>query len=81
MWIVEVEEECGEAQRDVLLRGGAEGGTQQLHACYGDEERSAAGGVKKIISHIFICAALFCMMRSQSNNHKNKYVCSNKDVK
>lgn len=32
--VVEVEEECGEAQCDVLLRRGTEGRTQQLHACY-----------------------------------------------
>lgn len=40
--VVEVEEERGEAQRDVLLRRGAEGGAQQLHACHRDEQSSAA---------------------------------------
>lgn len=41
--VVKVEEERGEAQRDVLLRRGTEGQTQQLHAGYWDEESSAAG--------------------------------------
>lgn len=38
-----MEEERGEAQRDVLLRWGTEGRTQQFHARYRDEESSAAG--------------------------------------
>lgn len=42
VWIVKVEEERGEAQRDVLLRWGAEGWAQQLHACHRDEQSSAA---------------------------------------
>lgn len=42
MWIVEVKEEGGEAQHDVLLRRRTEGRTQQLHACHRDEESPAA---------------------------------------
>lgn len=45
--IVEVEEERGEAQRDVVLRRRAEGRAQKLHAGDGDEQSSAAGGKKK----------------------------------
>lgn len=44
MWIVVVEEERGEAQRDVLLRRGTEGRTQQLHSSYRDKESPATGG-------------------------------------
>lgn len=43
MRVVEVEEERGEAERDVLLRRGAEGRTQQLHASDWNEECSATG--------------------------------------
>lgn len=42
VWVVKVEEERGEAQRDVLLRWRAEGRAQQLHACHRDEQSSAA---------------------------------------
>ena len=34
VWIVKVKKERGEAQCDILLRRGAEGRTQQLHAGY-----------------------------------------------
>lgn len=47
VWIVVVEEECGEAQCDVLLRWGTEGRTQQLHSSYRDEESSATGGFEE----------------------------------
>lgn len=47
MWIVVVEEECGEAQCDVLLRWGTEGRTQQLHSSYRDKESSATGGFEE----------------------------------
>lgn len=55
VWVVKVEEERGEAQRDVLLRWGAEGRAQQLHACHGDEQSSAAGwgGGENIVIDIY----------------------------
>lgn len=40
-WIVELEEEDGEAESDVLLRGCAEGWAKQLHSSHGDEQSSA----------------------------------------
>lgn len=39
-WIVELEEEDGETESDVLLRGCAEGGAKQLHSSHGDEQSS-----------------------------------------
>lgn len=47
VWIVKMEEERGEAQCDILLRWGTEGWAQQLHACYWNEQSSAAGHDKE----------------------------------
>lgn len=45
-WIVELEEEDGETESDVLLRRCAEGWAKQLHSSHGDEQSSATGQVR-----------------------------------
>lgn len=40
-WVVELEEEGGEAQSDILLRRDTEGWTKQLHPSHRDEQSTA----------------------------------------